>query len=187
MPVPDDATLVVDFLNTVDIDEDVDLLSNDPEYRSWALARGLPATRRKVARSLRDALRARLVGEAAELPRVPLFVAVDAGRTPHAVVEDVVTAVLAAALALVERGEWARIKLCPNPVCLEAFYDRSKNRSRAWCDMAGCGSTMKARAYRARRRGATSSATTTTANPGLAASVRSTAITPSSGRDRLLP
>jgi predicted RNA-binding Zn ribbon-like protein len=153
VPVPDDAALVVDFLNTVDIDEDVDLLSNDPEYRSWALAHCLPATRRKAAGNLRDALRAVLVGEAAELPRVPLFVAVDADGTPYAEVDDVVTAVLAAVLALVERDEWARIKLCPNPVCLEAFYDRSKNRSRAWCDMAGCGSTMKARAYRSRRRG----------------------------------
>lgn len=157
----DDAALVVDFLNTVDIDEDVDLLSNDPEYRSWAEAHGLPVTRRKAARGLRDALRDLLVGEPAELPRIPLLVALDADGTPHVAVEDVVTGVLAAVLALVERGEWTRIKLCPNSVCLEAFYDRSKNRSRAWCDMAGCGSTMKARAYRARRRGGSSSATTT--------------------------
>jgi predicted RNA-binding Zn ribbon-like protein len=151
--VPDDAALVVDFLNTVDVDEHVDLLSNEPEYRAWGEAHGLPATQRKAAGNLRDALRALLVGQVAELPRIPLLVALDADGTPHVAAEDVVTGVLAAVLALVERGEWNRIKLCPNPVCLEAFYDRSKNRSRAWCDMAGRGSTMKARAYRTRRQG----------------------------------
>jgi predicted RNA-binding Zn ribbon-like protein len=152
VPAPEDAALVVDFLNTVDIDEDFDVLSNEPEYRAWAQAHGLSATRRQTARRLRDALRTLLVDGKAELPRVPLSVTVEGARAPHVAVEDVVTGVLAAVLALVEREEWARIKLCPNPVCLEAFYDRSKNRSRTWCDMAGCGSTMKSRAYRARHR-----------------------------------
>lgn len=149
--MPDDAALVVDFLNTIDIDEDVDLLSNEPEYQMWAQAHGLSPARRQTARRLRDALRSLLQGDDAELPRIPLSVTVDGVGEPHLAVEDVVTGVLVAVLSLVEHDEWARIKLCPNPVCLEAFYDRSKNRSRAWCDMAGCGSMMKARAYRARR------------------------------------
>ena len=148
----DEAGLVVDFLNTIDIDEDVDLLSNEPEYQIWAQAHELSPARRQTARRLRDALRSLLQGDEAELPRIPLSVTVDGVGEPHLAVEDVVTGVLSAVLWLVGRDEWARIKLCPNPVCLEAFYDRSKNRSRAWCDMAGCGSMMKARSYRARRR-----------------------------------
>jgi CGNR zinc finger/Putative stress-induced transcription regulator len=149
--VPDDAALVVDFLNTVDMDESVDLLSNQLEYQAWAEAHGLLPTGRKAAGSLRDALRALLGGNVATFPRIPVSVAADAAGIPHVAVEDVVTGVLAAVLAIVARHEWTRIKLCPNRVCLEAFYDLSKNRSRIWCDMAGCGSAMKARAYRARK------------------------------------
>jgi predicted RNA-binding Zn ribbon-like protein len=48
-------------------------------------------------------------------------------------------------------GTWARLKTCRNERCQKAFYDTSKNRSGAWCSMAGCGSRFKTRAYRHRR------------------------------------
>jgi predicted RNA-binding Zn ribbon-like protein len=48
-------------------------------------------------------------------------------------------------------GTWARLKVCRNERCQKAFYDTSKNRSGAWCSMAGCGSRLKASAYRHRR------------------------------------
>ena len=48
-------------------------------------------------------------------------------------------------------GTWPRLKACRNDRCQKAFYDTSKNRSGAWCSMAGCGSRLKARAYRHRR------------------------------------
>jgi predicted RNA-binding Zn ribbon-like protein len=48
-------------------------------------------------------------------------------------------------------GSWGRLKVCRNDRCQKAFYDTSKNRSGAWCSMAGCGSRLKARAYRHRR------------------------------------
>jgi hypothetical protein len=48
-------------------------------------------------------------------------------------------------------GTWGRLKVCRNERCQKAFYDTSKNRSGAWCSMAGCGSRLKARAYRRRR------------------------------------
>ena len=48
-------------------------------------------------------------------------------------------------------GTWARFKVCLDPGCEWAFYDRSRNRSSHWCDMAACGSRHKVRAYRARR------------------------------------
>src|SRR5215469_1321187 len=47
-------------------------------------------------------------------------------------------------------GTWARLKACRNERCQIAFYDTSKNRSGAWCSMAGCGSRFKARTYRHR-------------------------------------
>jgi predicted RNA-binding Zn ribbon-like protein len=46
-------------------------------------------------------------------------------------------------------GEWQRLKACRE--CGWAFYDRSKNRSSAWCAMAICGNRMKNRSYRRRR------------------------------------
>ncbi len=150
--VPDDVALVVDFLNTVDVDEGADLLGDEDGYQGWATHRGLRPTKRELTRRVRDALRDLLVDGDAAIPRVPLTVQVAPDGVPHIAGGDAADRVLAAVLGLVDRGEWQRLKLCPNPVCLEAFYDRSKNRSRRWCDMAGCGSTMKARAYRQRRR-----------------------------------
>ena len=48
-------------------------------------------------------------------------------------------------------GTWARLKLCGNPDCLWAFYDRSHSRQGMWCDMASCGNRLKNRNLRARR------------------------------------
>ena len=48
-------------------------------------------------------------------------------------------------------GSWDRLKLCSNPDCRWAFYDRSHSRRGAWCDMASCGNRLKNRNLRARR------------------------------------
>jgi predicted RNA-binding Zn ribbon-like protein len=47
-------------------------------------------------------------------------------------------------------GHWSRLKGCRR--CGYAFFDRSKNRSAAWCAMAICGNRTKNRAYYRRRR-----------------------------------
>jgi len=48
-------------------------------------------------------------------------------------------------------GDWDRLKLCGNPDCRWAFFDRSHSRQGAWCDMASCGNRVKNRNLRARR------------------------------------
>ena len=48
-------------------------------------------------------------------------------------------------------GSWHRVKACRAPDCQWAFYDRSRNRSGVWCDMAVCGNRTKVRAYRERK------------------------------------
>jgi len=53
-------------------------------------------------------------------------------------------------------GTWDRLKLCGNPDCRWAFYDRSHSRRGAWCDMATCGNRLKNRNLRARRASAAS-------------------------------
>jgi predicted RNA-binding Zn ribbon-like protein len=49
-------------------------------------------------------------------------------------------------------GQWSRLKGCRH--CEYAFFDRSKNRSAAWCAMSICGNRTKNRAYYRRRRSA---------------------------------
>ncbi len=57
------------------------------------------------------------------------------------------------ALSLVANPEPDRLKICPN--CEWLFLDRSRNRSRTWCDMAVCGNRTKAkRRYRRNKEGA---------------------------------
>jgi predicted RNA-binding Zn ribbon-like protein len=51
-----------------------------------------------------------------------------------------------------EDGTWARLKVCGNPDCQWAFFDRSRNQQGSWCDMAACGNRHKNRELRARRR-----------------------------------
>jgi predicted RNA-binding Zn ribbon-like protein len=46
-------------------------------------------------------------------------------------------------------GHWSRMKGCRQ--CGYAFFDRSKNRSAAWCAMSICGNRTKNRAYYRRR------------------------------------
>ena len=60
------------------------------------------------------------------------------------------------AVELLTTGEPRRIKVCENPYgCGWFFYDGSKNGSRRWCSMEGCGSQVKMRRQYAKRRAST--------------------------------
>ncbi len=61
--------------------------------------------------------------------------------------------VVRSAVELLTAGDPRRIKLCENPFgCGWLFYDGSKNGSRRWCSMEGCGSQVKMRRQYAKRR-----------------------------------
>jgi predicted RNA-binding Zn ribbon-like protein len=45
-----------------------------------------------------------------------------------------------------------RLKICRNPRCGVAFYDRSRNNIGVWHDVKSCGNSANLRAYRARQR-----------------------------------
>ncbi|HEV7310259.1 CGNR zinc finger domain-containing protein [Ensifer sp.] len=60
------------------------------------------------------------------------------------------TATAQSALSLAAGPEPERLKICPN--CGWLFLDRSRNRSRTWCDMAVCGNRNKARLHYQRNR-----------------------------------
>jgi predicted RNA-binding Zn ribbon-like protein len=49
----------------------------------------------------------------------------------------------------------ARVRQCAGDPCGWLFFDTSRNRSRRWCNMEGCGNRAKARRYYERRRSQT--------------------------------
>ena len=54
------------------------------------------------------------------------------------------------AMKLLDESLRSRVKICPG--CDWLFVDRSKNRSRIWCDMAVCGNRAKASGHYSRRK-----------------------------------
>jgi len=54
---------------------------------------------------------------------------------------------------MLTNGDPTRICTCENPDCRWIIYDRSKNRTRRWCEgPTGCGNLIKVRRHRERRR-----------------------------------
>lgn len=53
---------------------------------------------------------------------------------------------------LLVNTDFALIKHCSNPDCVRYFYDTTKNHSRRWCSMDGCGNRQKVAAYYERKR-----------------------------------
>jgi predicted RNA-binding Zn ribbon-like protein len=81
----------------------------------------------------------------------------DAGRTALEPTRRGVDGAVATLLGILHEaqltGHWSRLKGCRQ--CGYAFFDRSKNRSAAWCAMSICGNRTKNRAYYRRRRSST--------------------------------
>ena len=72
-------------------------------------------------------------------------------ETPH--LDQPLWPVAHSAIELLTTGDLQRIKVCENPYgCGWLFYDGSKNGSRRWCSMEGCGSQVKMRRQYAKRR-----------------------------------
>ncbi|WP_246195732.1 CGNR zinc finger domain-containing protein [Halopolyspora algeriensis] len=163
-----DLRLLLDFLNTCDVETGTELMDDPAGWQQWCAERGLSsAPDTEAAREIRDTMRASVVcgsgsprntppadrteatGTSAS-PAWPIRVVLHGG-VPVLTGTDAVGSVLAAATRLVTTGHWDRIKICPAENCLWAFYDRSRNRSRTWCSMRVCGNREKARSWRERR------------------------------------
>lgn len=73
-------------------------------------------------------------------------------------VEQISQQVAVDAMALVNSPAAARLKQCPRSAggCGWLFVDTTKNGSRRWCSLAGCGGTVKARRQAAKRKAARS-------------------------------
>jgi predicted RNA-binding Zn ribbon-like protein len=68
-------------------------------------------------------------------------------------------AVARSAADLLTSPDHARVKECASATCEWVFLDKSRNRSRRWCDMSDCGNRAKARRFQERKR-------VSTATPG---------------------
>jgi len=174
---PGDLPLVRELVNTYDPSDNTDVIGAVAPLRAWLLEHGLlrPAEAEalteadvgRVAR-FREALRGLLRvnhGDqldpgaaavlAAESERPVLRVCIDDDGipclTPAGEGVDRVVARLLAGIAHAEaEGTWRRLKVCADDTCAFAFYDESRNGSRAWCSMQTCGNRNKARRYRRR-------------------------------------
>lgn len=172
---PHDLQLVIDFVNTRDVEAGEDRIATPERLARWLRERGLggPSLERldaghvsrtsELREALRDTLLAHTRGDgecadalerAAARGRLSISFAGDGAVriSPRASGFDGVLAQLLVPVAHAALdGTWQRVKACDSEGCLEAFYDRSRNRTGRWCDMAVCGNRTKVRAYRARR------------------------------------
>lgn len=173
--LPHDLDLVVAFVNTRDLDRDTDALATPARLAGWLRERGLVAADTRAgaaeleqATDLRDALRAVLLEhngapagggvqaleQVAERGGLSVCFSGD-GTVRLAPRAGGFAGALAHLLVPIAQatgdGSWERVKACAADDCQWAFYDRSRNRSARWCDMAVCGNRTKVRAYRSKR------------------------------------
>jgi predicted RNA-binding Zn ribbon-like protein len=169
--------IALDLANTVNGPRDGvlddDFLRTPEDLAAWAVHAGVADAAPPVdeaaltqVRALRAAIYAvfRAVAEGREPD--PEALAVLAGQHAAAVARarlvpaadrfaltwdgEVLGPLAAAAVDLLRHGPLDRLKLCD--ACPWLFLDTSRNHSRRWCSMNECGSRLKMRRYRARRR-----------------------------------
>jgi predicted RNA-binding Zn ribbon-like protein len=181
-PAPMPLLLVQSFVNTRDLDLGTDVLAGLGPASTWLRAAGLLGAAASVtaadlstAREVRESIRALLARNnsgwapdpSAADGLAPLRALAEAGRPRLAVHPDgqvqlaagpatSLTGGLLSLLVIIrdsqQDGSWARLKICGNPDCQWAFFDRSHSRQGSWCDMSSCGNLIKNRNLRARRR-----------------------------------
>jgi predicted RNA-binding Zn ribbon-like protein len=164
------ALLLRDFVNTYDVQCDIDEFGAPSDLGGWLAEHGLAAPGDRadesdlgVAVALREGLRAAMLAHREPRDRLghldgllsalplrlslegPVLVPVYGG------IRGALARVAAAVVASTADGSWERLKVCRETSCRWAFLDTSKNRSRTWCSMRMCGNRTKTRAYRERR------------------------------------
>ena len=169
--------LVRDYVNTLDFETGIDRIATPDELATWFSEQGLvedlaePTDEEHAeALAVREAIRelllanngvaadaasaSRTLEEAGRKARVG--VRFENGRPILAPEGDgargAIGHIVATVAELAPTDDWKRLKGCRDDQCRVAFYDQSRNRSRAWCSMEVCGNREKARSFRARHR-----------------------------------
>ena len=167
--------LVQAFVNSVDLQPEVEELKDPNTLRDWLVARGLmdgaepvDESDLKNAIAVREAMRGVIGGnsglriypvvlatlnQAAAASRLRMRFAPDGRPRLEPEASGAVGAIgrlVAALYSAMQDEDWEQLKLCGSNSCRWAFYDRSKNHSSRWCNMASCGNREKARRFRQR-------------------------------------
>lgn len=170
---PGELELLRGFVNTIVLPDGPDELSEPASASKWLREHGLPEiTNREECerlRAFREALRDALFANNGEFDVAQAWkelepfahgasvaIAIEgnapvlraAGRGAAATI----AALLAVVYDAVSGGTWARLRACRKDSCRFAYYDHSKNASRAWCSMTTCGNREKAQRRRQRER-----------------------------------
>jgi len=163
------------LVNTLDYPDGPDELATPDAASAWCRAHGLPAisNQRELdrLRGFREALRAAFFSnngggdpqaaweglrpflrQAQFTLSLDLVRGVPALEPAGAGADRAIAIMLAIAYESVAEGTWSRMRACRKSSCRFAYYDRSKNGSRAWCSMAVCGNREKAHRRRTRDR-----------------------------------
>ena len=174
-PLHTQLDLVRDYVNTLDFETGIDRISTPDELALWLSEQGLvddlvePTDDEHAdALAVREAIRELLLvnngvdadaGAASKTleeagRKARLGVRFEEGRPVLAPEGEGASAALGRIVATVAElaptDEWRRLKTCRDETCRVAFYDQSRNRSRAWCSMEVCGNREKARSFRKR-------------------------------------
>ena len=167
--------LVRDYVNTFDFETGIDAIATPDELAMWFSEQGLvddlvePSDEEVTdAVAVREAIRDLLLthngveadSEAASKTleeagrKAHLGVRFEDGRPVLAPEDDgargALGRIVATVAELAPTDEWKRLKTCRDETCRVVFYDKSRNRSRAWCSMEVCGNREKARSFRQR-------------------------------------
>lgn len=167
--------LVRTFVNSIEIDQANDPLATADALQGWCRDSGLCPEAAEGdlhrLRRFREALRGVLESHAGEGDEQAAWRALQpftssavygvsitaqglALQPQGAGAEAAIAAIFAIAYDAIGAGTWSRLKACRKHSCRWAFYDRSKNGSRAWCSMAVCGNRVKAQKRRLSRKNA---------------------------------
>lgn len=163
-PAPMPLLRVQSLINTLDVDKRTDELAELDSARTWLRSADLIRPGEALdeqdlarVREFREGLRALVEGRVDELDGLrrltsgrPVNIEVDAGGRVQLSTSDGLLGLLLTVRDAQADGSWSRLKLCANPDCGWAFYDRSRNQQGAWCSMAACGNRLKNRRFRAR-------------------------------------
>jgi hypothetical protein len=165
-PAPGRLRLVQRFVNTVDYEHGREVLHSPPRLHALLVELGLLDPSARVedddllrAHALREDLRALALANNGVRTDVELVTQLTVRVGPrHASLDPdrrdadgALAELVGIVYTAVADGTWTRLKACRRDVCGWLFYDRSRNHSARWCQMAVCGNRTKTRAYRARR------------------------------------
>lgn len=172
---PHGLDLTMDFVNTVELEKAEEQLTDPVALSGWLADRGLLAAGTSLRQAdlsaaieLREALRQAMLANNGEAPPgdwvAHLEAVASAGELGVRFGADgariaprgeglpgALAGLLVPVAEAMADGSWGRVKACRAHDCHWAFYDRSRNGSGTWCEMAVCGNREKVRAYRERR------------------------------------